>query len=362
MDSAVVAALVTGGFALVVALYSAGSSHRRERRLRELGFDYDNLLELHKSELSRVDTAHKARTEYEYSARLSLYQRFDPILFQLIDLSDYALDRIKNLTEPSVWQKFALAEPSRAHSGRPPMAEAGYEMISTLYGLFAPLALVRSMSRQLTLVDLSLEPRIEFPYYLANRIYGSFKDDRRLAAIHPEIEYDPFHPEWRARREKDPAKYWWQGLTMGRLENVLDLFSADGSDQGTFRLVSFGEFERFYEKVLENGEEWQRKDVAVASNPLVSFQPEDRPVYWRLLMVQACLYQALLRTSRDHSFPSTEEGWLEYLRLDDPDDFRWKAAGHTPVFEDTLLAVTEYLRRFVIDPRVANVQRPAMER
>ena len=54
MNSAVVAALVTGGFALVVALYSAGSSHRRERRLRELGFDYDNLLEFHKSELSRV--------------------------------------------------------------------------------------------------------------------------------------------------------------------------------------------------------------------------------------------------------------------------------------------------------------------
>ena len=97
---------------------------------------------------------------------------------------------------------------------------------------------------------------------------------------------------------------------MGRLEGVLDLFSADGSDQGTFRLVSFGEFERFYEKVLENGEEWQRKDLAVASNPLVSFQPEDRPVYWRLLMVQACLYQALLRTSRDHSFLAQKKrGW-----------------------------------------------------
>lgn len=363
MNSAVVAALVTGGFALLVALYSAGYSYRRERRLRELGFGYDTRLEIRKSELSRADAAERARTEYEYSARLSLYQRFEPVLFQLVDLADYALDRIKNLTEPSVWPKFALAEPSRAHSGRPPMAEAGYEMISTIYGLFAPLVLVRSMSRQLTLVDLSLEPRIEFPYYLASRIYSSFKDDMKLAAMHPLLGYDPFHPEWRARREEDPAKYWWQGLTMGRLENVLDLLSTAGSDPGSLRLVSFGEFERLYEKILQEGEEWQRKDLAVASNPLVSFQPENRPVYWRLLIAQASLYQALLRTSRDHSsFPVTEDAWLEYLRLENPNDFRWKAAGHTPALDDTLHAVTGYLRRYVIAPRITNTQRSPVEK
>ncbi len=237
MSSAVVAALVTGGFALLVALYSAGSSYRRERRLRELGFGYDTRLETRKSELSRADAADRARREYEYSARLSLYQGFEPVLFQLMDLADYALDRIRNLTEPSVWPKFALAEPSRAHSGRPPMAEAEYEIISTLYGLFAPLVLVRSMSRQLTLVDLSLEPRIEFPYYLASRIYSSFRDDIKLAAMHPQLGYDPFHPEWRKRRERDPARYWWQGLTMGRLENVLDLLSTAGSDPDSLRLI-----------------------------------------------------------------------------------------------------------------------------
>jgi len=360
MNSAVVAALVTGGFALLVALYGAGSSYRRERRLRQLGFGYDIRLETRKSELSRADTAERARTEYEYNARLSLYQRFEPVLFQLVDLADYALDRIKNLTEPSVWSKFALAEPSRAHSGRPPMAEAEDEMISTLYGLFAPLVLVRSMSRQLTLVDLSLEPRIEFPYYLASRIYGLFKDDAKLAAMHPQLGYEPFHPEWRTRREDDPARYWWQGLTMGRLENVLDLLSTEGSDSDSPRLISFGEFERLYGNILQDGEEWQRKDLAVASNPLVSFRPESRPVYWRMLITQACLYQALLRASRDHSFfPVTEDTWLECLRLENPNDFRWKAAGHTPVLNDTLHAVTDYLRRYVIAPRVIKPQRSA---
>jgi hypothetical protein len=59
--------------------------------------------------------------------------------------------------------------------------------------------------RRAPLVDLSLEPRSELPYYLASRIYGSFKDDAKLASVHPPLTYDPFHSEWRDLREKEPA-------------------------------------------------------------------------------------------------------------------------------------------------------------
>lgn len=75
MISAIVAALVTGGFALLLALYNTRSSYRSERHLRELGFGYDAQLKIRKSELSRANAAERARTEYEYSARLSLYPR-----------------------------------------------------------------------------------------------------------------------------------------------------------------------------------------------------------------------------------------------------------------------------------------------
>jgi hypothetical protein len=357
MEPAVIAAVVTGGFALVVALYNALTSYRRERKLRELGFTYDTMLESRKSELSREETAAKARADYEYSARLSLYKRFEPRLFQLMDLADYALDRIKNLTDPSVWTKFVLTEAPRPGIGRPPMAQADYELTSTLYGLFAPLVLVRSMSRQLTLVDLSLERRIELPYYLASRIYGSFKDDAKLAAMHPPLTYTPFHPAWRERRQQDPATYWWQGLTMGRLENILDLLSTSGPESGEVRLLSFGEFERLYERVFDEGEEWQRKALAVASNPLVFFKPETRPVYWRLLVVQACLYNSLLRTPAGIRPPTSEDDWMEYLSLGDHGDFGWKEQGHTPTFEETLEAAKEYLRRYVVAPRMASRQR-----
>jgi hypothetical protein len=349
MDPAVVAAIVTGAFALAVALYSAASSYRREKKLKKLGFRYDEML-----------VAAKAKSDYEYNARVNLYERFEPLLFQLVDLADYALDRIKNLTQPSVWAKFVLAEP-RPIEGRPPMAKPDYELVSTLYGLFAPLVLVRFMSRQLTFVDLSLERRIELPYHLATRVYGSFKDDMKLASMEPPLDYDPFDSEWRNMRVHNPAKYWWQGLTMGRLENILDVLSAPGSEPSGVPLLRFGEFERLYGQVFKEGDEWQRKALAVASNPLVSFSPETRPVYWRMLIAQACLYQALLRTRQSEEefrSPRNEEEWMKLIRLEDVADFRWKSATSAPSLEDTLQAAQGYLRRYVIAPRISSSREP----
>jgi hypothetical protein len=107
--------------------YNAGSTYWRERKLRELGFGFEAFLAQRKSELSREEAAARARTEYEYNARLSLYQRFEPLLFQLLDLGDYALDRIKNLAEPSVWTKFVVAEVSPPRMRRAPVAKPDYE-------------------------------------------------------------------------------------------------------------------------------------------------------------------------------------------------------------------------------------------
>jgi hypothetical protein len=305
--------------------------------------------------------AAKAKSDYEYNARLNLYERFEPLLFQLVDLADYALDRIKNLTQPSVWAKFVLAEGRGPIRGRPPMAEPDYELVSTLYGLFAPLVLVRFMSRQLTFVDLSLERRIELPYHLATRVYGSFKDDMKLASMEPPLDYDPFDSEWRKKREHNPAKYWWQGLTMGRLENILDVLSAPESEPSGVPLLRFGEFERLYGQVFKEGDEWQRKALAVASNPLVSFSPETRPVHWRMLIAQACLYQALLRTrqsEQEFRSPSNEDEWMQLLRLEGIADFKWKSATATPSLEDALKAAQSYLRRYVVAPRFASSRAP----
>lgn len=119
MSSGVLAALITGGCALAVAVYSALSGYRRERTLREQGFRFDSELAALKSELARADAAARARTEYEYSARVSLYQRFDPLLFQLAGLAEMAVDRIRNLTSPSVWANLG-ADPNGCTRGAAP--------------------------------------------------------------------------------------------------------------------------------------------------------------------------------------------------------------------------------------------------
>jgi hypothetical protein len=303
------AALVTAGGALVLGIWNA----TRVRKLEHL-----------KSELAREEASAKAKLDYEYEARRRLYGRFEPALFQLLELGDYALERIVNLTDADVWREFRPAEDEAPGARRPPMIKPNYAAVSTVYGLFAPLMIVRLMSRQLTLVDLSLEPRIELQYFLAGRLYGSFKDDFKLAAIEPIVPYDPLiQGDWRRLRQEEPSKYWWQGLTMGRLEDVLDLLSRPHED--SVRLASFGEFEQSWLDSVEAADERACKTLAVASNALLQFRPDTRPVFWRVLIAQARLYHALIRTKADgFAVPKSNDEWNALLALEHPERFEWK--------------------------------------
>jgi hypothetical protein len=137
---------------------------------------------------------------------------------------------------------------------------------------------------------------------------------------------------------------------MGRLESVLDLLTAS---EDTPRLVSFGEFERRYVDVLENGEEKKRHALAIASNPLMTFSPEKRPVYWRMLIAQACLYQAILRVPQVSSWPSTESEWMNELRLEHAEEFEWKSPTSAPTLDETLGATQDYLRQYVVASRIS---------
>jgi len=154
MAPEVVAAVITGSLSLLLALYNFWLGRQQERRVVAL--------EERRSELAREEALTKAKLDYEYEARRRLYERFEPLLFQLLELAEYALEQIKNLTDPAVWKHLVPGEPDPPpEMGRPPMVSSTYEITSTLYGLFAPLVVVRSMSRALTLVDLSLEKRME---------------------------------------------------------------------------------------------------------------------------------------------------------------------------------------------------------
>jgi hypothetical protein len=327
----------------VLAIYNLAA---RQQHQRVVAFE-----EL-RSGLSLEVMVQKAKLDYAYEARRRLYDRFEPALFQLLELADYALDRIKNLTKADVWSELAESEPNPPASLRATLPAAKYEVVSTLYGLYAPLAVVRSMSRGLTLVDFSLEPRIEFQYHLVSRLYGSMKDDFLMAQITPSINYTPFAVGWRALRETSPQTYWWQGQTMGRLEGTLDLMTVASPNERERRLMGFGEFERLYGDVFSDEDEHRRKTLAAAANAIYRFRPADRPVFWRMMIAQARLYQALLRTrSKSFVIPVDSGGWRDLLRLDDETEFAWPdgIVGARPL-EETLLATDEYLDKNVARP------------
>jgi hypothetical protein len=336
-----VAAIVAGVVSVVLAVMNLLLARRQASLATEL--------EETRAELARRAAEDNARLDYQYDAKRRLYERFEPLVFQLLELSDYALDRIKNLTDPSVWPEFAAGEEGPPGTPRPPMAADKYETVSTLYGLYSPLVVIRSMSRSLTWVDLALEPRIQLQYHLASRLYGCIKDDKRLSQIAPPLAYAPFEEGWREKRRVAPATYWWQGLTMGRLETILDLMTAGSAADPGDRLMSFGEFERFYSDVLHGDDERPKKTLAVAANAVYRFRPGDRPVFWRMLIAQARLYQALLRT-RAHGFEvsSDKSRWAELLRLEDQHDFEWQGGMHGAEPLSQVLGVTDvYLQERV---------------
>jgi hypothetical protein len=134
----------------------------------------------------------------------------------------------------------------------------------------------------------------------------------------------------------------------------LDYGERWGDSAPAERLASFGEFERRWEDIVEHGDERERKCLAVASNALLGFRAEHRPVFWRVLIAQARLYQALLRTRSDgFSLPTTAREWTLLMELDHPERFQWKSARlDAPTLEETCAVTDVYLRRMVDDAHV----------
>jgi hypothetical protein len=151
---------------------------------------------------------------------------------------------------------------------------------------------------------------------------------------------------------------------LGRLDAMLDLMTVPSPIHEEGRLIGFGEFERLYEQVFTDTDEYRRKTLAAAANSIYRFRPRDRPVFWRVLIAQARLYQALLRT-RTTSFevPTNDASWRSLLRLDDQPEFAWRDrhASGAPL-EETLRITDEYLAKYVSGPWLAQLSghsRPA---
>ena len=103
-----------------------------------------------KSNLETQKDEKTTKRDYEYDARKNLYIQFEPLLFQLHELSHRAYERITQLVED--FRRKNL----RADGGWL-FEYDGFYFTMTLYLLLAPVGIFYLMSRRLTQFDLQLD-------------------------------------------------------------------------------------------------------------------------------------------------------------------------------------------------------------
>jgi hypothetical protein len=273
-------------FATLAALLSAVYSVRLTTRT-------NREVELLKADLARDAAADKSRRDYEYEARKRIYAECEPLIIRLAESCDYAAARIISLTDERRWGELRATRDPHSYW----MLAKSSEVISTAHALLEPLALFTLLSEKITLVDLSFEPRLSEIYTLARAAYTTHLSDYQIAALAPPLDYDPVVPGWRAKRDVDPAKYWWQGLTRVRLDPAVEV--CIHRDMG--RVTTISEFEDRYVALFDAPSDSRAKSLGLFCNPLYNFTPESRPVYWRMLMCLMLIYRRIAQRSRLHT-------------------------------------------------------------
>ena len=203
----VVVALISAVSALVVALaniawqYVQAQRGRREQEERDRQAQKDReALEQLREEVDTRKAQRDARLDYEYEARMELYKSSEPLLFQLHELAQIAWFRTLSLARTA-----SLGHLDARESW---LGGAGYYMLSTIYALFAPLAVFRLLQRRLTFLDIGLDESVGQRYRIARALYSMLAEHHDLARIEPALPYDPHGPEADARRKRSPARYW----------------------------------------------------------------------------------------------------------------------------------------------------------
>lgn len=281
--------------------------------------------------LSKDKALSDARLQYEFEAKKKLYQEYEPLLFQLLENSERALHRVQSLARTS--REGEINKDGWLDGTK------NYYLKSTIYKLFLPLAIFKLMQNKLTLVDIRLDPKIGRYYQLAKQLYLSYTDDFEFARTIINIEYDPNNSEWQKLRSTKPIKYWRQGLPIGNLDKVLEIFIEKDNNQR--KLISYGEFER----KISDQNSYAATQINSVEDLFFKFNPETRPILWRILITQASLFNILLQfQNKDKSKSQTIDPSL-LISQDDYDKFKWKEDLNDTDLSQPFQVAKEYLSK-----------------
>lgn len=277
-----------------------------------------------------------ARREYEFEARKRLYQQCEPILFQLYELSDSALNRLEDLAEQIREGKF--------RSNSETSSDDSYSIQSTIFRLLSPLAAFVLLQKKLTLVDLRLDNTLTIQYTLIKRLYFTFAADEKIAKKSPSLEYDPYGNTSDENRKRHPEKYIVQGIKAGMIDKMTKTF-IECDHTGNYRLIDFGEFQQLYSQ----NENALFSDIR---SLFLNFHPNSSPVLWRILLVQALIYKAFMTTFNTSSMEEERSKMFQMYSQEIKQRFDWRTQDErsmiqsADVLDKPFIAAESYLKEY----------------
>jgi hypothetical protein len=334
----IIGSVLTALVALVNSFVTRQTSLANQRDLQK----HQHELETLKATLQEQKADKDARRDYEYEARKRLYQQCEPLLFQLVELAENGLNRIYSLARAARSGDLSLIPNEGWLSDT-----RNYYLASTVHKLIAPLVVHRLIQRRLTLVDLTVDTHINSQYLLAKRLFISFTDDFEFARAEPTIEYDPNAEVPPKVENTNPEKYMRQAMFIGSLESLVDRFIVSESD-GSQRCMTYGEFETVYYQDHEGAESFH--EVAELFH---NFHPKSRPVLWRILIAQAHIYEALIRTRQLKLSQSGESvtPLLIAIPAEEKSIFDWRDGNVNATDDEVLIqpfdVSQKYLRKYL---------------
>lgn len=290
--AAYIAAVVAVGCAIFTAITTRASERKarlHEARLEEFKAQLEKDVKRVEAQLGDQNAEKDARRDYEYDARKRLYTEVEPILFQLVELSEAALHRIYSLARTA--RLGNLSDPATSWL----RSDDAYYYRSTLYALVAPMATVKLLQRRITFVDLSVEKSIAAEYTLAKRLLITFTDDFELARYEPTVKYDPHCEDLEAGAgesllRESPEVYWKQGMVVGDVETAAEHLLTEAAEGRPARVKSYSEFDT----EMDMPDSKLAKAMREIRYLFLRFHPAQRPVLWRVLVAQGCLYNTFV--------------------------------------------------------------------
>lgn len=307
-DWAAIASIAGALIAVVSAIITTKQKNKADKNLETYKLEMNKRMADYDATIAERTSISAARREYEFEARKRLYRECEPLIFRFSDHASNAYHRVLSLARGG--RENVLQEADY-------LGTFDYYFKSTIYKLFAPLAIYRIMQDRLTLVDLKLDDTIKLQYLIIKQIYLLWTEDLVISRM-ASLSYDPNDPNWRTLCEQDPPKYWRQGLPMGELDIVIDLLLIKEDNEK--RLLNYGEFEA---KI--DSDKNLKRQMDLCEKLLTGFTPDQRPVLWILLVTQAILYRGFLHIHASEQLVfGIHENWHEKLfTIDEEEKMRF---------------------------------------